>query len=150
MLVAMINKKTPSRKQAVIALIQHPMNPSLFLGVSRKTNPNDMGCVGGKMEGTKGETYRDALTREVMEETGLTVDMMTPIFRTKCVDYLVHTFLTTVLEDLSKPLEEVIHTSEAGVVRWTTREELEISCFADYNKVLFTSFVDSPRMIRCH
>lgn len=138
------------RKQAVIALIQHPTNPSLFLGVSRKTNQNDMGCAGGKMENTKGETYRDALAREVFEETGLTVDTMVPVFKTKCVDYLVHTFLTTVKEDLSKPLSEVVHTSEAGVVRWTTREELEKSSFADYNKVLFMSFVDSPWMIRCH
>ena len=72
----------PMRKQAVIALIRHPTNSSLFLGVSRKNNPSDMGCVGGKMENTQGETYRDALTREVLEETGLTVDLMVPVFKT--------------------------------------------------------------------
>ena len=52
-----------SLTKAVLALIKHPSNPNLYLGVSRKNNSQDFGLVGGKMDHEK-ETVRDALTRE--------------------------------------------------------------------------------------
>ena len=38
-----------SAKLAVCAVIQHPMDHSLMLSVSRKDDPNKIGLPGGKM-----------------------------------------------------------------------------------------------------
>ena len=106
-----------SLTKAVLALIKHPSNPNLYLGVSRKNNSQDFGLVGGKMDHEK-ETVRDALTREVLEETGLTIKSMKPIFKRFNSDkgrkYLVRTYLVEV-EDFN------IHTEESGLVKWITK-----------------------------
>jgi ADP-ribose pyrophosphatase YjhB (NUDIX family) len=43
-----------NKKQAVVALIQHPDNQISFLSVSRKNNPNHFGLPGGKVEEERG------------------------------------------------------------------------------------------------
>lgn len=125
---------TSSLTKAVLALICHPTEPGLYLGVSRKNNSNDFGLVGGKMDSDK-ETVRDALTREVKEETGLTVKSMKPIFKRFNSDkgrkYLVRTYLVEV-EDFN------IYTEESGLVKWITKEELCNGSFGSYNSRLFS------------
>ena len=124
-----------SLSKAVLALICHPTKPDLYLGVSRKNNPNDFGLVGGKMDHNK-ETVRDALAREVKEETGLSIKSMKPVFKRFNTDknkkYLVRTYLVEV-EDFN------IHTEESGLVKWVTKEELSCGSFGNYNKNLFDS-----------
>ncbi len=64
-------------KTAVCALINHPSDNTLFLGVSRKDNQSDFGLPGGKVDGR--ETHRDALSRELQEETGLILPADSPL-----------------------------------------------------------------------
>lgn len=128
---------------SVVALIHHPSNPNLFLGVSRKTDQNDMGLPGGKADGHPKETFRDAMSRELREETGLTVVDMKPLIKVAYGNQkTVWSFLVTTKENLdSKPLEEIVNTKEAGRVAWVTREELMAGSFGDYNRQLF-SYLD--------
>lgn len=118
--------------KAVLALIKHPRDPNLFLGVSRKNNHNDFGLLGGKQEGK--ETSRDALAREVFEETGLTITHMSPLFRRfnshNDKKFLVCTYMVEV-EHFN------LSTAETGVVKWITKEELFSGSFGNYNKNLF-------------
>lgn len=125
---------TEKKFKAVLAFIKHPTDPNLFLGVSRKNNPSDFGLPGGKQEDR--ETVRDALSRELLEETGLHIKSMKPLFRRfnkdKDLKFSVSTFSVEVDSyDIS--------TTEAGIVSWVTREVLEAGTFGSYNKALFDS-----------
>lgn len=132
--------ETRETMNSVVALIPHPTNRNLFLGVSRKTDQNDMGLPGGKADGHPRETFHDAMSRELREETGLTVVSMKPLIKVAYGDQkTVWSFFVTVKEDLiAKPLEEIVNTKEAGRVAWVTREELLAGSFGDYNRQLFT------------
>lgn len=123
---------TMTTHKVVLALICHPTNPDLFLGVSRKTNKSDFGLAGGKMESK--ETFRDALDREVKEETGVTITSAKPIFKRYNIDkgvrYLVTTFLCEVdTFDFS--------SEEEGIVKWVTKDDLQSGSFGNYNKKMF-------------
>lgn len=125
---------TEKKFKAVLAFIKHPTKSNLFLGVSRKDNPSDFGFPGGKQE--ERETVRDALSRELLEETGLQIKSMKPLFRRfnkdKDLKYCVSTFEVEVDSfDFS--------TTEKGIVSWVTREVLESGTFGSYNKALFDS-----------
>jgi 8-oxo-dGTP pyrophosphatase MutT (NUDIX family) len=121
-------------RQAVCALIINPQDPRYILTVSRKDNPADIGLPGGKVD--PGETEVQAVIRETVEETGLTVQNPRAIFTQVChgkEDFLVTTFLCDF------PQDGVIQTPEAGKVAWATRDYLLSGSFAPYNRALFDS-----------
>ena len=63
-------------QHAVCALILDTLTNKV-LSVSRKDNETDFGLVGGKLE--QDEDWISSLKREVMEETGCSVDVL-PIY----------------------------------------------------------------------
>lgn len=107
-----------------------------ILAISRKTNHEDLGLPGGKIDSTD-KTPEDALKREVDEEVGVLVQEMEPIFedldrvegseRRPCRCYRV-----TKWE--GEPVSR-----EGAWVGWVAMSRLlETSCsFHEYNRALF-------------
>lgn len=119
-------------KEAVCILIQN--DNGHFLGVSRKYDKNDFGLPGGTVE--QNETNVQAIIRELKEETGLDVINIQPVFisydkSNKPNDEMYE--VTTYVGDIYGE----INTSESGIVKWVTKEQLFSGTFGHYNKALF-------------
>jgi len=117
-------------KHSVTAIILNDKNQ--VLGVSRKDDHEDFGLVGGKVD--KGDiSLETAIAREVMEETGLTIntDTMVQILSMHKVmsnGYMGHTY---VIRDWSGE----INTNEPHVVKWLTFADMEKGSFGDWNRI---------------
>jgi len=120
------------RLYASVALIKNPKDENLFLGISRKTNLNDFGLIGGKIE--EGETPDKALVREVKEETGLSV-ITSNIVYAKILDDKERIVLCYECE--VKELNDLSVTLGEGVTKWVSRNELEAGSYGSFNKSLF-------------
>jgi len=116
-------------RKAVVAIIPHPRGKRYLLGVSRRDDHTAMGLPGGKVE--PGEKEEDAIVREVFEETGL--EFSDPIIIFADIE---HETNTVVFAYIGKALGD-FHSSEEGLTRWTTPEELLAGPFGRYNKKLF-------------
>lgn len=112
--------------QAAVCLIMS--SNGKILAVSRKNDPTAWGLPGGKVD--PGETPEQAAARELKEETGLDAVKLTLVFvRGEGDGYTTHCFACEASGE--------IDTSEAGVVKWVTLEELLAGPFGPYNKKLF-------------
>jgi 8-oxo-dGTP pyrophosphatase MutT (NUDIX family) len=111
------------QKQNVCGLIECG---DKFLVVSRIGKHTEFGLPGGRRE--FGEKERDALKREILEETEAVVRVEDCIFRGKTTATYYCTLLTAPVLGINK---------ENGLVKWGTREELESGPFGLYNKLLF-------------
>ena len=118
--------ETRTSKLAATALIFNE-DKSQLLGVSRKDNHTLFGLPGGKVD--VGETLYEGLIREVKEETGLDVNSAIPIFFREDGDFVSVVYLVT---DYSGE----VSTTERGVVKWITFEDLKHGAFSEYNTIL--------------
>jgi 8-oxo-dGTP pyrophosphatase MutT (NUDIX family) len=117
-------------KHSVTAIILNDKNQ--VLGVSRKDDHEDFGLVGGKVD-KEDISLETAIAREVMEETGLTIntDTMVQILSMHKVmsnGYMGHTY---VIRDWSGEID----TNEPHVVKWLTFADLELGSFGDWNRI---------------
>lgn len=123
---------------AVTILLKDP-NTGMYLGVSRKDDPNAFGLPGGKVD--PGETPVEAAVRELHEETGLIGDPNTAheVFRRPCeggkdgVEFFVATFVMATSGE--------INTTETGRVSWITKQTLFDGPFGKYNKAMFDDVI---------
>lgn len=123
-------------KIAVCALIRD--NMQRVLSVSRKDNPNDKGLPGGKVD--PGEDPVVALKREIMEETGLTLNHYSIRLAFSAIDgeYLVYTYICDIDTDYRiKPVD----AKETGVIEYVDWSVLLHSrnTFSTYNQALYDS-----------
>jgi 8-oxo-dGTP diphosphatase len=118
--------ETRTAKLAATALIFNE-DKSKLLGVSRKDNHKLFGLPGGKVD--VGETLYEALVRELKEETGLNVNSAIPIFFREDGEFVAVVYLVT--EWFGE-----VSTTEKGVVKWITFEDLKHGSFSEYNTML--------------
>jgi 8-oxo-dGTP diphosphatase len=113
--------KDDTKKRAVTILLHNEDGD--VLAVSRKTDSNDFGLPGGKVD--EGETDEQAIIREVKEETGLDLFNIKPYFVREDGEYICTTFIGNYTGEIS--------TSEKGEVKWTDFDEIKKGSFGKYN-----------------
>jgi len=106
----------------------------LVLGVSRKTNHNDFGLAGGKMEDIDNDNPMAAAIRETKEETGLDIYDLNLIFA-------IHKGGNMGYAYLAKYSGEINH-NEPHVVKWVPFSTLIQGSFGKYNKLVSESLDD--------
>jgi len=102
------------------------LNPEgLVLGVSRKTDHNDIGLVGGSLEDYDVTPELGAI-RETKEETGLDISNLRLIYvKTSSDGRIGYTYLEDWTGDMAY--------DEPHVVKWTTFSELIKESFGRWN-----------------
>lgn len=96
------------------------------LAVSRKNDHTDFGLVGGKVD--EGESRTDAIFRETLEETGLTITDPVCIYQQFRNGRMGYTYIADWSGD--------IYTNEPHVVKWTSFETINNGSFGEWNKIV--------------
>jgi len=86
----------------------------LVLGVSRKTNHNDFGLPGGKMDPEDNENPINTAIRETLEETGLRISNLKLVFAIHKSGNMGYTYMAD--------YEGEINHNEPHVVKWVPFE----------------------------
>lgn len=103
----------------------------LVLGVSRKTDHNDFGLPGGKMDPEDNGDPMATAIRETKEETGLDISDLDLVFAIHKSGNMGHTYL-------AKYSGEINHY-EPHVVKWVPFETLIKGSFGRYNQMVSES-----------
>lgn len=103
-----------------------------ILGVTRKTDHNDWGLPGGKLEEDEHGDPRTCAARELLEETGVKVDPddLIEIFRANDGNGIAVTYLAATYEG-----EPTAQAGE-GLTGWVSWETIESGTFGRYNRAL--------------
>lgn len=137
----------PPYPKAVCAVIKNIDDPNQILVVSRKDDLTSFGLPGGKVD--LGESLKEALCREIKEETGLNVNPISliKVYETLCPrhapegnDYYAYSYLVNFYSGQ-------VETQEAGVVKWGSWEDLEQGSFSKYNKGLKKALEERDLML---
>jgi 8-oxo-dGTP pyrophosphatase MutT (NUDIX family) len=103
----------------------------LVLGVSRKTDHNDFGLPGGKMEDIDNENPMLTAIRETYEETGLQISNLRLVFAIHKSKNMGYTYLAD--------YEGEINHNEPHIVKWLPFERLVRGSFGRYNELVSES-----------
>lgn len=124
-------------KTAVCVLYE---KDGLFLSVSRKDDPTDIGLPGGKLD--EGETLIQCAKRELLEETGydLQISPWNPFFMVDENGMFTVTFKATSLDSIGKEVILSTDEEETGVVSFVDKEELCKGSFSSYNQAMLNHF----------
>lgn len=111
------------------------LNPDgLVLGVSRKTDHNDFGLVGGSLEDYD-KTPELGAIRETKEETGLDISNLKLVYLKASSDGRVgYTYIAEWSGDIAY--------DEPHVVKWTTFSELIKGSFGRWNLEVYHSLLN--------
>ena len=111
------------------------LNPDgLVLGVSRKTDHNDCGLVGGSLENYDVTPELGAI-RETKEETGLDISNLKLVYLKASSDGRVgYTYIAEWTGDIAY--------DEPHVVKWTTFSELIKGSFGRWNLEVYHSLLN--------
>lgn len=101
------------------------------LGVSRKTDHNDFGLPGGKMDPEDNENPINTAIRETLEETGLKLSNLRLVFAIHKSGNMGYTYLAD--------YEGEINHNEPHVVKWLTFDKLVAGSFGRYNQLVSES-----------
>lgn len=101
------------------------------LCVSRKNNPKLFGLVGGKIEDD--ETPKQAVVREVLEETELEILNCKYLYKHDCAGYDTFCFVCKMYDWYGTP-----KNTEGCGLKWMRFSDLiKCSAFPDYNKITY-------------
>lgn len=128
--------KNDNLKKAVAAVL---FKNGKILAVSRKTDSRDFGLPGGKVD--EGEDLYQAISREVYEETGITILNFYPIFTRKDDEYKTVTFFVESWLGHSQKMEK-------GNVSWVEYNKIENGSFGKYNSQLKKTLLKKKKFLK--